>query len=129
MKKEKKKKEEKKNGKDQNAEKQVETEIKEKREEKEQKKTSREEKSKVSIRQCCEPRIHSLFQQPSLSSYTPHLCLIKNPNPFHHNTDAYVWNLSLIDVEFMSVGCGVLGTGGGGSPYLGTWKTKKKNNR
>ena len=28
-----------------------------------------------------------------------------------------VWTLSVQDIEYLSIGCGVLGTGGGGSPY------------
>lgn len=54
------------------------------------------------------PAIDGSMTRPSLgvdlNSYRPKVC-------------DKVWHISPIDVELLAIGCGILGTGGGGSPY------------
>jgi DUF917 family protein len=39
------------------------------------------------------------------------------------------WVLSKLDVEAISIGCGILGTGGGGDPYINCLKVMREIDR
>lgn len=60
--------------------------------------------------------------------------LVCSPKPQHHSGRMQIggdgaWTLSKHDVEAISIGCGILGTGGGGNPYINRLKVIRELDR
>ncbi|KAJ3719783.1 hypothetical protein C8R42DRAFT_671796 [Lentinula raphanica] len=54
-----------------------------------------------------------------ITSYVPTIVLTpgRSRNSSYPESSNYEWHLSEIDLEWISIGCYILGTGGGGTPY------------